>query len=154
MIKKIIMWLLVILWMGLIFYFSSFDGEMSSRQSRGLLHNTFGYIIKIFDSDITELKKEELIEKLDKPVRKIAHASIYFVLAILVVLALNNYELNTKRIIYYSLVICILYACSDEIHQTFINERSAEVKDVIIDTFGSSIGIFLYNIFSKEREKI
>ncbi len=35
----------------------------------------------------------------------------------------------------------MLYACTDEIHQVFIAERSGQIKDEVIDTSGSAIGI-------------
>ena len=37
-----------------------------------------------------------------------------------------------------------IYACSDEIHQMFIGNRSGEVRDIIIDTFGALSGILIY----------
>ena len=96
MTKRIILWILVIFWMGIIFYFSSFNGLDSTSQSKGFLRNTIGKIVEIINPDIDEVKKEEIIDKLDIPVRKDAHASIYFILAINVFLLLETY--NIKRI--------------------------------------------------------
>lgn len=148
--KRIVLWILVILWMSLIFFFSSFNGKDSARQSKGVLHHTLGVIIELFDKDITLEEKEEIIDKLDKPVRKVFHGCIFFVLGVLVYLLLNTYSIVDKRLIIYSIVICLLYAISDEVHQTFVSERSGEIRDVIIDTLGSTIGIFLTNLFKKD----
>ena len=41
-------------------------------------------------------------------------------------------------------LICFLYACSDEIHQSFISGRDGNFLDVIIDSIGYLFGIFLY----------
>ena len=47
MIKKIILWILVVFWMGVIFFFSSMDGIESKMQSQGFLYHTLGNIIDI-----------------------------------------------------------------------------------------------------------
>ena len=50
--------------------------------------------------------------------------------------------------------ICFLYACTDELHQLFIAGRSAEIKDVLIDSFGSLTSILLCNfIYLKSNIK-
>ena len=47
----------------------------------------------------------------------------------------------------------MVYASSDEIHQIFVSGRSGNIKDVIIDTCGSYLGIFFtYTIYSKNRK--
>jgi VanZ family protein len=53
-------------------------------------------------------------------------------------------EFKVKDILYYSLLICYLYALSDEFHQLFVIGRSGEFKDVIIDTLGSILAIIIF----------
>lgn len=144
MIKKIIMWTIVVLWMSLIFYFSSLNGSESTDQSKGFLYNTIGNIIDIFDKNMSDIEKDELINKLDHPIRKIAHESVYFILAILVCFSLSNYNLDIKKFIIISFLICFFYSISDEIHQLFVLGRSGEIKDVIIDSIGSFLGIMIF----------
>lgn len=63
---------------------------------------------------------------------------------------LNACKYNgVKDILKLSILICMLYACSDEIHQLFVSGRSGKVLDVCIDTFGSLMGIFIYNKLRK-----
>ena len=56
-----------------------------------------------------------------------------------------------------SLVIGIIYAASDEIHQSFVPGRSPQITDVMIDTMGVLLGILLVmlclNIFSKIKQR-
>lgn len=144
MTRKIILWFLVVFWMGVIFYFSSMNGFESARQSKGFLHHTLGSIIDIVNPNMSDVDKELLIEKLDLPVRKAAHASVYFILAIFVFLLLESY--NIRNIYFYSLLICFLYACTDEIHQLFVFERSAEVLDVLIDSCGSIMSLLIIKL--------
>ena len=148
--KKIICWIIVIFWMGVIFTFSSFNGVESSKQSRGFLYHTIGNIIDIFDKDMDPVKKDELIIKINPEVRKIAHTSVYFVLGLFVCIAFKNYDLNVKKLLIYSLIVCLLYSISDEIHQLFVPGRSGEVLDVCIDTLGSSMGIGLFYLIKNK----
>jgi VanZ family protein len=46
-----------------------------------------------------------------------------------------------------ALLICILYAASDEIHQIFVPGKGAHVKDVFIDSAESIVGILAYMVF-------
>ena len=43
-----------------------------------------------------------------------------------------------------SLLVCVLYAISDELHQLFVSGRGAQVKDVLIDSAGATVGVCLY----------
>ena len=105
MTKKIILWILVIFWMGLIFYFSSFKGDESTKQSQGFLYNTLGNIIEFFNKDISIGEKKLLIEKYDPIVRKFAHACVYFVLAGLVSLLIVSYDIKLNKTIILSLIL-------------------------------------------------
>lgn len=151
--KKVILILLVILWMGVIFFFSSCNGLDSKKQSIGFLDTTIGIIINIFDHDITEENKLIIIEKLDYPIRKAAHMTEYFILSILLSLLLSNYNINIMKIIIIAFIISFIYACSDEMHQLFVSERSGQIKDVLIDSIGSSIGLILYYFANKKDVK-
>ena len=121
MIKKIVLWILVVFWMGLIFYFSSFKGDESTEQSQGFLYNTIGNIVEFFNKDISVEEKELIIEKYDPIVRKVAHACVYMILAFLVCLLINCYNDKINKVIVLSLIFCIIYAISDEVHQTFLS---------------------------------
>lgn len=58
-----------------------------------------------------------------------------------------SYEAS-KQIYMYSLIICILYACSDEIHQYFVG-RSASVLDVVLDMIGGLSSMPITYFFKK-----
>ena len=136
--KLIIKILLVILWMIVIFCFSNQKSTDSTKLSNGFIKNT---ICKVDKGDC-----DKTINKFFKPVRKSAHFCVYLILGLLV---MNCFDVNKKYIL-YSLLICLLYSISDEIHQTFISGRSGEILDIFIDVFGSFIGIFsLYKFRSR-----
>jgi len=71
----------------------------------------------------------------DTILRKGAHMTEYAILGLLLLRALGR-ELP-------ALAVGIAYAISDEVHQHFVSGRHASPIDVLIDTVGLSIGIFI-----------
>lgn len=149
---KVVKICFLVLWMALIFAFSNQKDVESSNVSDGFIDRTVVKIYKIFNENITKEKENEIIEKYTYPIRKLAHYTLYFILGILSFLVVKDYSIN-KKLIIYSLLICFLYACSDEFHQLFIIGRSARALDVMIDTFGSLCGISIFYIFNKKMSK-
>jgi len=141
--RKVILTIATILWMIFIFLFSSQEANESSKLSDSFIDKTVINVYKVFDSDLTQSKEHSIKEMLVTPIRKLAHLSVYLVLGILVYLTLTEYKI--KKVVIYAIIICISYAISDEFHQLFVKGRSGEIRDVIIDTLGSSIGIILIN---------
>lgn len=144
--KRVINIILIILWMGLIFVLSNDTAEESSKKSDGLIVRCVQDIIK---RDLSTKEKEKVLKYLVKPVRKSAHFFLYFVLGILIINLFKSFELFNYKTIILAILLCFLYACSDEIHQLFIKGRSCEVRDILIDTIGSLSGISVYYLFSK-----
>ena len=149
MIKKIILILITILWMTSIFMFSNQKSEKSTEKSQSIVTHTIVKIYKIFNSDASEETIQNIIDTWDVPIRKTAHFIEYFILGVLVFLTLR--EFGNKNI-YYAILICFLYACSDEVHQIFVPGRDGNFVDVMLDTFGSTTSILLLNKL-KERKK-
>ena len=42
------------------------------------------------------------------------------------------------------MLVCILYAVFDELHQIFVPGRGVELRDVLTDSAGAVTGVFLY----------
>lgn len=110
-------WLPPLCWMGIIFWLSSFPGSALSD---------FGSI--------------------DFFVKKSAHIIEYAILYLLLFRAIGTVVVPRKALI-MSAIIAVLYAISDEYHQTFVPLREGTVRDVIID----SIGIFLMYLFLRRK---
>jgi len=77
--------------------------------------------------------------------RKIAHVLEYFILTFLLLRAFGN-----KSII-LSIIIAVLYAFSDEYHQTFVFGRHGALKDVGINSIGILLMSFMWYIRNKGR---
>ena len=145
--KKIILWILVISWMGFIFYLSNDNAVESTNKSRAIINST-----KIIEKyDVNENEKEILISNADNQLRKVAHSVVFCVLGFLVCLLLKEYNLKFSKIVFYCILACFLYSLSDECHQLFIEGRSAELSDIILDNIGSIIGIFLFYLFGYKK---
>ena len=114
-------WFWVILWAGLIFILSSIP-----RLESGL------------DQDFL--------------LRKLAHIFEYFVLTWFLYSAFSGHYLEAnkkhpphRQALFFVLLLAVLYAVSDELHQTFVFGRSGNLSDVAIDFVGILTAIiFLY----------
>lgn len=131
--------------------FSNQKANESTKVSDGVIEKTIGNIYKKTPKNATEVKQKEIKEKYTHIVRKTAHFTIYLILGLLVGTLLKQYNLTTKQIIIYSILICMTYAITDEIHQIFVSGRSGEIKDVLIDTCGSTIGILINKAINRKR---
>lgn len=134
--------------MIIIFMLSNQPADDSTKLSDGFISTTIGNVYKIFNNNVSEEKLIEIKVKYTHPVRKMAHFTIYMILGLLVTLLVKEYNLSTKQIIWISLFVCFMYSISDEAHQLFVSGRSGEIKDILIDTSGSFIGILFINIKS------
>lgn len=134
--KKIVSLVLLFIWLGVIFSFSAQSGLESSE-----LSNDFLVIVQRFLPFSSYL------------VRKLAHFTEFLILGLLVVNVGNSFGYHGKKVLMFCFLFCFLYACSDELHQMFIDGRVPAVFDVLVDSLGSLGGIIIYNwcICRKDR---
>ena len=125
----------------IIFGFSSQDGEKSGNISKKITEEIITRIPQIQEKEQNE--REAITLRIEKVIRKIAHFSIYTAVGLLLMALLSTFEMKEKNRIIMSLIIGIIYASSDEIHQSFVPERSPMITDVMIDTMGVMLGILL-----------
>ena len=62
-------------------------------------------------------------------------------------------NLSCFLVIIIPIVVAFVYACSDEFHQLFIDGRSSEFTDVLIDTCGAILGVLIINLIFKIIKK-
>ncbi|KMW24635.1 hypothetical protein HMPREF0977_01630 [Clostridium sp. 1_1_41A1FAA] len=63
-------------------------------------------------------------------------------------------KLSKKKTFFIALLISVLYAISDEIHQYFVPGRACQFRDVMIDSCGALFGIAVIIILKKIVNKI
>lgn len=124
---KIRFWLPAVLWMLLIFTFSSFPVAKTTT---------------IFWQDFF--------------VKKSAHVVEYAVLTVFLYRGLlNTTYMNKSEAGFYSILIAVLYAFSDEFHQGFTSGREPTIRDIVFDTIGSLSAIFfLWKLLPKMPMKL
>ena len=127
--KKFIFTILTICNMMLIFHFSSQNAEQSTQTSAWFL---------------------QFLPFSMHFIRKLAHFTIYALLGYNTLYMYKNY--NVKRYALIALLTCILYACSDEWHQSFVSGRSPQVTDICIDTIGA-LSMILLNLSIIRRKR-
>lgn len=133
-------WFLSFSWMGLIFSLSHQPGSASSELSQGLLI----YLLEGFQKVLPNVSTDSQLLHLF--LRKGAHFFAYMVLGILLMNAFRTMKLFQIRHAFIAFGIAVLYACSDEFHQTFIPGRSGQISDVILDALGAATGIIGYTL--------
>ena len=78
----------------------------------------------------------------DAPLRHLAHGFVYTVLVLLVVRGMGRLgEPLTLRTALIAGAAGVLYGVSDEIHQSFVPDRSGRAIDVGYDSIGVAIGL-------------
>jgi VanZ family protein len=112
--RALTLWLPIVLWAGLIFAFSSIPSLSSGLGTWDLI------------------------------LRKLAHASEYAVLGLLLMRALLREA--------PALGLGVAYAISDEVHQSFVRGRHASPVDVAIDTAGVIVGLLVWRRIVAARE--
>ncbi|MGN0468821.1 MAG: VanZ family protein [Acutalibacteraceae bacterium] len=151
-ILRIIILLLLAADMAVIFCLSAQKAEQSSETSSGVIEQIVKIIYKDFDS-WSDQAKEEKIESFQYAVRKLAHMTEYASLGVLTCAYALTYGFDFKRLV-FALIFCAFYAASDEFHQKFVEGRSCEFKDVVIDSVGALIGIIVFTVLTAIIVKI
>lgn len=136
----------VIFMMYVIFGFSSQDGATSSQLSYKVSHKIVEVGSQIIGADLQPEEIDALATRFHGPLRKIAHMTEYFVLAITVAFPLYVYGLRGILLMLVAGFLCVAFACGDEYHQSYVDGRGPSKRDVLIDSFGVFWGIILVRI--------
>lgn len=149
--------LLVIIWMLIIFNFSNMNTIKSNGTSKGIIYKVVDITIEtgnrvgLIKEIPSEKEKQIITNKLNLPLRKFMHFAIYMILSIFILKTLKYANIKNKYFI--TILICFVYALTDEYHQTFISGRTGQFIDVLIDTLGASIGTIIYNKLRQKSTK-
>lgn len=117
--------LLVLAWMGVIFWFSSMQGDGVKYS-----YSTWFYVE-----------------------RKGAHMIEFFILSLLLMNLFFKKYPTKKGVALISSLIALLYAFSDEFHQLFVFGREGKITDVGFDALGIILAVIVFGTFIKVRKK-
>lgn len=143
--KGMILCAIALILVAIIFFFSEQTGGQSHTTSRQVATYIANDWNDLFSLKLDEYSLSLLIKILDGPIRKLAHVIEYLLLGFGVygtIYLISNKKSKLLHVI-LTLVLVIIVASVDEINQFYSVGRGSTVKDVIIDTIGGSIGIYL-----------
>lgn len=133
--------------MGIIFYFSAENSQMSNTSS--------GNFKKIILNIISPVLPDKAVSFIMEYIRKIAHFTLYFSLGLSTALTakeIHQFKYADRRVsvkaYIYAFAFCIIYSVSDELHQYFVPGRSCKLTDVLLDSCGALTSILLVCIIS------
>ena len=152
-IKKLLRYLLkplsflpAIVVMYLIFSFSSQDGVSSARLSRMVSEKVVVTADQVLEKGWSAEQIAAYTEQIHYYVRKTAHVTEYFVLAVTVAFPLYVYGIRGLWLVLLAGVFCVSFAGLDEYHQSFVAGRGPSPRDVAVDSIGILPGILLVRI--------
>lgn len=147
MFKKCILFFLVG-WLVFIFLLSNQSSSTSKYTSSRFSITVLSVVNTCMGNILTSKEILDISESLVFLVRKAAHVFLYFILAILT----YSFSYQQKKKIIIVFLFCLFCACTDEIHQLFIEGRSGSFIDVLVDSIGILLGIFVCFLFSKDKK--
>ena len=87
----------------------------------------------------------------DYILRKLAHMFEYAVLCALVARAFAGAGLTGRRQVGYAVILAVLYAVTDEYHQSFVPGRFCSPMDVLIDAVGAAAGYYGFLLLRRRK---
>ncbi len=114
--------ILPILYMGFIFVLSSIPGNEEKIREYSLAKQVF---------------------------QNLLHIPLFGLLSFLWVSALTNNNTRLKKALTLGLIITVIYALFDEMHQSFVPGRYAGLGDFTLDAIGSLGGLLAYWLIDK-----
>lgn len=130
-----------------IFLFSQQTGKESYNLSKTVMDQAKDRGLDVFTPQITIKNTGTGKPSFDLNVRKWAHVYLYALLGMATLLwcaeLLRGKRLRLPAAAAMAFGICLLYACTDEFHQTFVDSREGKAFDLIYDALGFGTSIIL-----------
>ena len=142
MLQKSLRWIPALLWYRVIWGFSAQNADISGALSDRLLWRLMDLLSPAFSAGDFQAQNTA-VELLSFVERKAAHMFLYFILVMLLWLAIAPLVHGRRRQMAASAVLCAILASLDECHQLLVPGRSGQVRDVFIDLTGAIIALAL-----------
>jgi VanZ family protein len=135
-------WALVVAWIAVILILSS--ESFSAATTGSLLRPVLRWLFPDWS--------DEAIRTLHFAIRKLAHISVYGVLALLGFRALRlSFEATLLRHAGLALALVLAAAATDEYHQSFSRRRTGTVWDVGYDLVGGAVALAILLLWQRAR---
>ncbi len=159
--RKYLYWLLPLIWMMLIYYFSAQPYEKQNIQpyltdaiDLNFLNTYLDWITFTYNQSEVSIDALGIYGFIEFFVRKGAHVFVFFILCCFYYIALRQTtKLKFTNLLVISFVLTILYAGFDEFHQGYTVNRTSYIGDVFLDGIGGGIAVFLLVIIYIAKKK-
>ncbi len=138
--RHFVFWLPVIIWSGSLFFLSSQTASESTRLSGEMIRMLLSFFQPEF-LQMTALQQTQVVASLQHIIRNAAHFGSYFILALLCMIAVRQHQINLTWKAAITVVLCLGYALTDELHQLFVAGRAFELVDLCLDLGGTLLGL-------------
>ncbi|MBD0381202.1 VanZ family protein [Paenibacillus sedimenti] len=135
-----------LMWMAVIFFKSAESYQqqslrplLSSWLSRNDIAKNLPHWEFTYDHDLVSW--QDPIGLIEFFIRKAGHVSEFAILALLWSLALLSKRVNVIMALLTSSLISVLYAVTDEWHQTFVPGRTGHAIDIAVDAVGVALAV-------------
>jgi len=138
-------WLPVVFWMVFIFWMST---ETFSSE------NTFSWLEMVLGLLVPKISSQEL-SLIHAVIRKAGHVTEYFILGLLLFRSFRGGSISAWnwRWSFFAVLVVVLWAVSDELHQSFVLTRTASAVDVGVDTAAGILAQFVGALWHRCRRK-
>lgn len=139
-VRAVIAWICVASWMAVIFFLSHQPADQSGQLSTGLAER----LILIMRGEVSP----DRVDALDGLLRSMAHAFIFLMLGFFLTWALAEIHVHDLNNAVLTLLIGLLYAGGDELHQGLVVGRASQWSDFLTDGLGILGAVLVVRIFS------
>ena len=139
----------LVAWMSIIFMMSHMPVETSWKLSGAVTSEVIHSVDNDNQTDIDKNHNKIMgftKDQINVFIRKIAHMGEFGVLFLLWYAVLVG---KNKNVLLYSAILSIFYAMTDEFHQLFVQGRTANWVDVVVDSVGVLGGVVFIVIVKK-----
>ncbi len=143
---RVFCWVLCAVVVGVIFYFSSQKAEDSSNSSGYFTEGIYRAV-----HGETEGLDPDRYDMLDALIRFCAHATEYMILGLAVFMLVSSYGIYRKLRLIISIGGAFCVAVLDETLQTFVPGRYGDISDILTDTIGAAMVVFLLYLMEKKK---
>ena len=134
---RVTMWLGVTGMAAVIFLMSAQTGDVSTASSDTIVLPLLRLIRRI--QGLSAEEADAMYWTLQLIVRKAAHMGEYALLALMIRVLAASYGCRRPGVLGWTLA--VLYAITDELHQSLVSARSAQFSDVLVDASGAQLGV-------------
>ena len=136
----------LLVWMAFIFFAST--GNFSASNTGMIIRP----VVLWFFPNISNARLMEI----HFFIRKLGHFTEYAILGLLTARAfIDSSRAGLRRHWFFDgLMLVVLYALSDEFHQSFVASRTASIYDSLIDISGGLFALIVYALWRKRRRPV